>query len=143
MLQINYIRDNKDEVIRRLAVKNFKGVEIIGQLLALDERRRETQKRLDDSLAESNAIAREIGSLFQQGKASEAGALKEKTAQLKTLSKEYGVQMDEIMSQMDKLLVLIPNLPHDQVRPGHSAEDNEMGILLVNKKKILPGKSGS
>jgi seryl-tRNA synthetase len=126
MLQINYIRENKDEVIRRLAVKNFKGEDIVGQVLDLDEKRRETQKKLDSSLAESNAIAREIGSLFQQGRASEAGALKEKTAELKVLSKELGAQMDEIITRMDDLMVLIPNLPHEMVRPGKSAEDNEI-----------------
>ena len=126
MLQINYIRENKEEVIRKLAVKNFKGEEMIGQVLSLDEQRRDTQKKLDDSLAESNVLAKEIGSLYQQGKATEANALKEKTARLKSLAKEYSQQMDEILVQLEALLVQIPNLPHDKVKPGHSAEDNEV-----------------
>jgi seryl-tRNA synthetase len=126
MLQVNFIRENKDEVIRRLAVKNFDGSGIVDQVIALDERRRETQKRLDDSLAESNVLAKEIGSLYQQGKAAEAGILKEKTSQLKSLSKELSSQMDEITGQMDLLLMQIPNLPHLLVHPGHSAADNEI-----------------
>ncbi len=126
MLQISFIRENRDEVIRRLAVKNFHGEDIISQVLALDEKKRETQKKLDDSLAESNSLAKEIGSLFQQGKAAEANILKEKTSGLKALSKELTLQMEDAVTQIEKLLVQIPNLPHDKVRPGHSAEDNEI-----------------
>lgn len=126
MLQIAYIRENKDEVIRRLAVKNFRAEETISQIINLDEKRRETQKRLDDSLAEANQLAKEIGGLFRQGKASEANALKARTAELKELTKELSVQMDEINNRMNELLVLLPNLPHASVAPGHSAEDNEI-----------------
>jgi seryl-tRNA synthetase len=126
MLQLNYIRENREEVISRLAVKNYNGEEIIGKIMELDEKRRETQKRLDDSLAESNVLAKEIGSLFQQGKASEATALKEKTAQLKSLSKELAARMEEITSEQDSLLVQVPNLPHEKVPAGHSAADNEI-----------------
>lgn len=87
MLQIAYIRENRDEVIRKLAVKNFKAEETISQIINLDEKRRETQKRLDDSLAEANQLAKEIGGLFQQGKAGEANALKARTAELKELTR--------------------------------------------------------
>ena len=126
MLQIAYIRENRDEVIRKLAVKNFKAEETISQIINLDEKRRETQKRLDDSLAEANQLAKEIGGLFQQGKAGEANALKARTAELKELTRELSVQMDEINNRMNDVLVLLPNLPHSSVAPGHSAEDNEI-----------------
>lgn len=126
MLQLNYIRENREEVIRRLAVKNYDGGEIIGKIMELDEKRRDTQKRLDDSLAESNVLAKEIGGLFQQGRASEANAMKEKTARLKSLSKELATRMEEITLELEALLVQVPNLPHDKVRPGHSAADNEI-----------------
>jgi seryl-tRNA synthetase len=72
MLQIGFIRDNKEEVIRRLAVKNFKAVDIIFQITSLDEKRRDTQKKLDDSLAEANLNAKVIGGLYQKGLAAEA-----------------------------------------------------------------------
>jgi seryl-tRNA synthetase len=126
MLQISYIRENREEVLRRLAIKNFEGEEIISGIISLDEKRRETQKKLDDSLAEGNALAREIGSLFQQGKASEANALKEKTATLKLMSKEYGVLLEEITAQLDAMIVQVPNLPDSRVKPGKTAEDNEI-----------------
>ncbi len=126
MLQIGFIRDNKDEVLRRLAVKNFKAEGIISQLTALDEKRRETQKKLDDGLAEANLNAKEIGGLYQKGLASEANALKEKTAALKLMTRDLSIQLDEITGQMNDILVQLPNLPHYSVQPGHSAADNEV-----------------
>jgi seryl-tRNA synthetase len=126
MLQIGYIRENKEEVIERLAVKNFKAEEIISQIISLDEKRRDTQKRLDDSLAEANLLAKEIGGLFQKGMTAEANALKEKTAELKIVSRDLTVQLDEITGTQNELLVQLPNLPHGSVNPGHSAADNEV-----------------
>jgi seryl-tRNA synthetase len=126
MLQIGFLRENKEEVLRRLAVKNFKAEDFINQITALDEKRRETQKKLDDSLAEANLNAKEIGGLFQKGLTAEANALKQKTADLKILTRDLSVQLDEITSQMNDLLVQLPNLPHSSVRKGHSAADNEV-----------------
>jgi seryl-tRNA synthetase len=126
MLQIGFIRENKDEVIRRLAVKNFKAEEILGDILLLDDKRRDTQKRLDDGLAEANLAAKEIGGLYQKGLTSEANALKQKTAELKIFTRDLSVQLDEITSRMNELLVQLPNLPHSSVPPGHSAADNEV-----------------
>jgi len=68
MLQVNYIRQNKDEVIRRLQVKNFDAAETVDSLLAMDDDRRKIQKQLDDTLAESNRAAKEIGTLYKEGK---------------------------------------------------------------------------
>lgn len=126
MLQVSYIRENRADVIRRLAVKNFEGGKIIDEIINLDEKRRETQKKLDDSLAEANSLAREIGGLFQKGLVTEANALKAKTADLKTLSRELTLQLDETNHKLDELLVQVPNLPHADVQPGKSAEDNEV-----------------
>ena len=105
MLQIGFIRENKDEVIRKLAVKNFKAEEILGDIILLDDKRRDTQKRLDDGLAEANLAAKEIGGLYQKGLTAEANALKQKTAELKILTRDLSVQLDEITSRMNELLV--------------------------------------
>jgi seryl-tRNA synthetase len=126
MLQIGFIRDNKEEVIRRLAVKNFKAEDIISKITTLDEKRRDTQKKLDDSLAEAKIAAKEIGGLYQKGITSEANALKEKTAELKAFTRDLSIQLDDITNQMNDLLVQLPNLPHPSVPPGHSAADNEV-----------------
>ena len=66
MLQLSAIRENPEEVIKRLAIKNFDGKEIIRSILSLDDKRKETQKKLDDNLAQSNLLAKEIGILYIQ-----------------------------------------------------------------------------
>ena len=65
MLQLSYIRENRDEAIHRLAIKNFRSTEIIDEVIALDEERRATQKQLDDMLAKANSLAKEIGQFFK------------------------------------------------------------------------------
>lgn len=125
MLQLSYIRENTQEVIDRLAVKNFKAIDIINEVLTFDNQRRETQKKLDDNLAEANNLAKEIGNLFKSGKQAEANELKAKTADLKITSKELSEKLDEIENKLNQTLVQIPNLPHSSVPKGKSAEDNE------------------
>lgn len=126
MLQIGYIRENKEEVIRRLAIKNFKAEEIVSQAIFLDDKRRQTQKALDEGLAEANAAAKEIGGLYQKGLAAEANALKEKTGKIKEQTRELSAQLDEITVKLNEVLVLLPNLPHSSVPKGHSAAENEV-----------------
>jgi seryl-tRNA synthetase len=126
MLQVNFIRENKQEVIDRLSIKNYNGEEIIGQILGIDERRRNIQKKLDDLLAEGNQSAKEIGALYKQGKREEADAMKARSSELRNLSKELDGQLDKITSRMNELLVQIPNLPHPSVPRGKSAENNEV-----------------
>ena len=79
MLQINYIRENKEDVINRLAIKNFDCRDIVEKIIASDVSRRDTQKQLDDYLAEANQLAKEIGNLYKSGKSEEANELKVKT----------------------------------------------------------------
>ncbi len=126
MLQIYYIREHSKEVIERLAVKNFDATTIIDKILVFDAKRRNIQKNLDDMLAESNKAAKEIGGLFKQGKIDEANAMKTKTADLKKASKELGDNLDSVSSELNNLLVQLPNLPHPSVPKGNSDADNEM-----------------
>jgi seryl-tRNA synthetase len=126
MLQINYIREHSEEVVERLAVKNFDATAIIDKLLILDTERRNVQKRLDDTLAGSNKASKEIGELFKQGKVEQANAMKAKTAELKKASKELGDKLDSLMTEFNNLLVQLPNLPHSSVPKGNSDADNEM-----------------
>lgn len=134
MLQITHIRDNKSEVIERLSVKNFKGVEIIESVLLIDENRRKTQKKLDDTLAESNRSAKEIGALYKQGKSAEAEAMKARSTELRNLSKELSDLLEQQEKEMNSLLVQLPNLPHASVPSGKSSEDNE----IVHSEGIVP-----
>ena len=125
MLQVNYIRQNKEEVIRKLRIKNFEATDIIESVLQFDDDRRKTQKQLDDALAESNRAAKEIGGLYKEGKRDEAEKLKARTAELKQLTRELGDKLEAAAAGMNDLLIRLPNLPHASVKPGKTPDDNE------------------
>jgi len=124
MLTLKYITENTAEVINRLAKKNYRGEEIIAQVVDLDAQRKVTQTQADQALAEMNALSKEIGLLFKQGKQAEANAAKEKTVVLKDSIKELTDKQAAIEQQLNDLLVQIPNLPHESVPAGKHAEDN-------------------
>ena len=125
MLQLNYIRENKDDVIKRLAVKHFKDAEsIINTVLELDVKRRNTQKEADAVKADANSIAKQIGELMKSGKKEEAEQQKAKTAELKQKEKELDEALKATEAEIHKLLVQVPNLPSTQVPEGRTPEDN-------------------
>ncbi len=125
MLELNYIREHTAEVAERLAIKNIDATEILQRILDLDMRRREAQKELDDNLAESNAISKQVGELFKSGKAAEANELKARTAELKVSAKTLQEKLDTLVTEQNNTLVQLPNTPHPSVPRGKSASDNE------------------
>jgi len=126
MLQVQFIRDHKQTVLNGLAKRNFENAEtIIEQVLTTDENRRKTQVSLDNSLAESNKLSKEIGELFKSGEIQKATILKEKTGQLKALSKELNDRLKTFSEELQNLLYQVPNIPHSSVKAGTSEEDNE------------------
>ncbi|MCK9203312.1 MAG: serine--tRNA ligase [Bacteroidales bacterium] len=135
MLQLNCIREHRQEVIDRLAIKNFQGEQIIQNIVDLDDKRRETQKQLDDIQAQGNQAAREIGILLKSGKKEEAGLLKEKTTRFKEQSKELEIAFESVKKELDDLLVRVPNLPHASVPPGKTSEDN---LVVLQEGDIVP-----
>ncbi|MCB9017718.1 MAG: serine--tRNA ligase [Paludibacteraceae bacterium] len=124
MLTLKVITENTDDVIRRLAKKHFDGKEIIGKVLDLDKKRRNTQASLDASLAELNVLSKSIGSLMKDGKKAEAEEAKAKTVQLKENNKTFENDMRDAETELQNLLVLIPNLPAEIVPEGNGADDN-------------------
>ena len=142
MLQVNFIKENKQKIIDLLKVKNFDSKNIINKIISLDDKRRETQKILDDNLSQSKLIAKEIGSLLKSGKVDEANQLKEKTVSLKKTSKELNETLDDTIKELHELLTEVPNLPHPSVPKGKSEEDNEIlfeeGSFPKLSKKALP-----
>ncbi|MCD6091304.1 MAG: serine--tRNA ligase, partial [Bacteroidales bacterium] len=134
MLTIQFIKENSQEVVDRLKVKNFDASLLVSEIIALDDKRRGTQKKLDDILSENKSIAKEIGMLFKQGKATEANELKAKTIELKEQSKSLG----DLLSETEKALLdkqlLLPNLPHPSVKGGKTEEDNE----IIETKGSIP-----
>ncbi|MFC7445816.1 Seryl-tRNA synthetase [Mesoflavibacter sp. HG96] len=125
MLQLPFIRENKDAIINRLAVRNIDAKPLIDQVISLDENRRTLQAQLDNVLAESNSISKEIGMLYKSGKAEEANALKAKTSDLKESSKTLSEQLNDTVNNLNEVLYQIPNVPHESVPSGNTDEDNE------------------
>ena len=125
MLQVSFIRENKDAVIQALAKRNMDATAMIDEVVTLDEERRKIQTALDNTLAESNTLSKEIGNLFKSGKAQEANVLKERTTELKEASKSLGEALSSTVDKLNELLYKIPNIPNDLVPSGNTDADNE------------------
>ena len=124
MLQISYIRENKEKVLTGLKKRNFGELELVEQAIALDEKRRALQTELDEALSKSNKLSKEIGALMKEGKKEEAEAAKEQTAQYKELTKRLNAELDETATSLTQVLYRIPNIPNEIVPEGKSADDN-------------------
>ena len=124
MLTLKLLRENPEFVIAKLAVKNFDAREIVEKINALDQNRRALQLELDTCLAEQKKLAAQIGGLMKEGKKEEAEAVKAQVASLKANSSEIEKKSQENNTELESLLVLLPNIPCDQVPEGKGAEDN-------------------
>ena len=136
MLEITTVRNHTATVREALAKKNFKELHLIDEVIVLDEKRRSTQKQLDDNLAHQNAIAKEIGDLFKQGKKDEADTKKAETAQLKEQSKLLDSALQQTEEEIRQILMTIPNTPHTSVPVGKTPEENEV-VKQVGKIPTL------
>ena len=140
MLQVNYIRDNREQVSERLAVKNFKQPLLVDEIIRLDDKRRQTQTSLDNVSAEANTAARQIDELMRAGKKEETKVLKTKTNGWKEEIKNLGEQLAAIEEELYQKLVLLPNLPHSSVPNGLTPEDNEV-VLKHGAMPNLPANA--
>jgi len=142
MLQVPFIRENKEYVIKRLAIRNIDATQMIDDVISLDEERRQVQTQLDNALAESNTLSKEIGNLYKSGKAAEANVLKERTTELKEITKALTETLNEKIEALNQLLYKIPNIPHLSVPKGSAEEDNEEifkeGDIPVLHSEALP-----
>lgn len=126
MLQVNFLRDNKDRVVEGLQKRHFKDVELVDKAIATDDERKKIQYDLDSQLSEINKISKEIGLLMKEGKKEEADAAKSKTSQYKESSKELESQLKDRENELLNILYQIPNIPNELVKAGKSEEDNEI-----------------
>ena len=124
MLTLKLLRENPEFVIAKLAKKNFDAREIVEKINLLDQNRRALQLELDTCLAEQKKKAAQIGGLMKEGKREEADAVKAEVAALKVRSAEIESKSQENNTELDSLVVLLPNIPCDQVPEGKGAEDN-------------------
>ena len=125
MLQVNFLKEHRDRVLEGLKKRNFKDLELVDNAISLDDERKKVQFDMDSQLAEINKISKEIGLLMKEGKKDEAESAKQKTAQYKEASKDLQQKLNEIEEKLTEILYLIPNIPHESVKAGVSADDNE------------------
>ncbi len=124
MLTLQLINQDPEEVIRRLAVKQFDGREPIMRIVDLDKQRRALQKQRDDNAAVLNKMAAQIGALMKQGNRDEAENVKAQVAALKTANKEIDDNLTSAQDEITNILLSVPNVPYSGVPEGRTAEDN-------------------
>ena len=125
MLALQYIRENKNSVLKGLEKRGFKSIEFIDQVIDLDQQRRSIQTKLDSHLSDSNKMAKEIGNLFKSGEIEKANTLKEKSTVAKELTKQLQEQLQKVSSELLELRTQIPNIPDQSVPSGNTEDDNE------------------
>ena len=142
MLTLNQIRDNTDEVIEKLKIKNFDARKILNQVLEIDKKRRLIQSDTNALEGEMNSISRNIGLLFKEGKTDEANKLKKKSLVLKEKVKELNQKLNTSNTSLEDLLVQLPNIPHKSTPAGKSSDQNQLirqgGSLPELKDSDLP-----
>ena len=142
MLALQYIRENKDTVLKGLEKRGFKSLDLIDKIIDLDQQRRSIQTKLDSHLSDSNQMAKEIGNLFKSGETEKANSLKEKSTAAKEITKQLQEQLQKVSSELLELRTQIPNIPDESVPSGNTEEDNEevfrAGEIPELDSKALP-----
>jgi seryl-tRNA synthetase len=126
MLTINLIRENREEIIKRLKIRDFDADKIINKVLEVDQNRRNIQKTQDSRQAKLNNLSKEIGILLKNKEEKKAYILREKTTLLKDEIKELNIKFTRTQAELNELLVQIPNIPHNTVPQGKGAENNQL-----------------
>lgn len=139
MLSLKFIQENKETVIRKLAVKNFDAKELVDKIIYLDNKRKELQKLSDEKLSEINSISKQIGALMREGKKAEAETAKTRTTALKEEIADLTTKHNATFAELNDLIIRLPNLPHDSVHPGKSDADNE---IVKISDRIPPHEEG-
>ncbi len=126
MLQANFIKENREKVLERLTVRNFKDAHLIDEIIILDQKRKDIQADSDNIQASINSSSKEIGNLFKQGKKEEAEEKRTNVANWKIELKELQEEADLVKSKLEDALLAVPNVPHPSVPAGNTDEDNEV-----------------
>src|SRR5215211_2401922 len=139
MLHVSLIKQNPEEVKRKLAVKNFKDLNLVDEIITLDEERRKLNFQFDETKAGINAASKEIGQLKSKGLHEEGDAKKKDVEVLKLKLDPIQQELDAKEKQLNEILVLLPNLPNDTVPPGRTPEDNEVVKMGGSKPQLYAG----
>ncbi len=126
MLQVNFLRENKERVTAGLNKRNFKQIELVDEAISTDDERKKLQFELDQNLTEMNKISKEIGILMKEGKKEEAETAKSKTAEYKENIQILQQKLKDAEARLAEILYVIPNIPYEKVVAGTTADDNEI-----------------
>lgn len=139
MLQLAFIRNNRELVLDGLKKKNFLELDLVDQVISLDDNRKQLQQQSDALLAQRNAASKAIGELLAKGNKAEADTKKTEVGALKEAIDGFAEQLVACETALHGILVKLPNLPNEQVPVGHSAEDNQ----VVRQTEQLPSLHAS
>lgn len=139
MLQVQLIKQNPEEIKRRLAVKNFKELNLVDEIISLDDERKKLTFQFEEAKAKINATSKEIGMLMGKGLKVEAEAKKKEVESLKEILTPAQKGLEEIEKKLNEAVVLLPNLPSDKVPPGKTPEDNEVVRVGGTKPELYAG----
>ncbi|HLR37076.1 MAG TPA: serine--tRNA ligase [Chitinophagaceae bacterium] len=138
MLEINRLRQHKDEIIQQLTKRYFEAKELIEQILELDVKQRSLKTEIDQNQAELNKSSKAIGLLMREGKKEEAEQKKREVAELKQHNQPLQKELSEASEELEQLLVQIPNVPHESVSQGKSEDDN----VVISRHGEIPEFAG-
>ena len=139
MLQVNFLRQNRDLAKQKLAVKHFANLDLVDEVIAIDDERKQLQAAFDETQAKVNAASKEIGGFMAKGEKDKAEALKNNVAEWKKLLEPLKEQMVEVEATLLKTIVQFPNLPHDLVPLGKTPEENELVKEAGSTQKLPAG----
>jgi seryl-tRNA synthetase len=139
MLQLAFLRNHTEEVKERLAVKNFKELALIDEIIAMDDARKKLTFQFDDTKAKINAASKEIGGLMAKGQKAEAEEKKKEVETFKATLGPVQQELDATEKGLNDLLVRLPNLPSAQVPKGKTPEDNEVVRTGGSKPELYAG----
>ena len=134
MLQVSYLRQNKEIAKQKLNIKHFAHLDLVDSVIAMDDQRKQLQASFDEMQAKVNAASKEIGALMAKGEKELAEKLKNEVAGLKTQLEPLKIKMSEVELQLQNTIVQLPNLPHDLVPPGKTPEE----IIVVKQGGVIP-----
>lgn len=126
MLQVNFLRQNTDLAKKKLAIKHFANIDLVDEVIAVDDQRKQLQAAFDELQSKVNAASKEIGGFMAKGEKEKAEALKNEVAEWKKQLEPLKEKMSEVEANLQLLIVQFPNLPHDLVPLGKTPEENEV-----------------
>ncbi len=140
MLQVNFLRQNTELAKKKLAIKHFANLNLVDEVIAIDDQRKQLQASFDDLQSKVNAASKEIGGFMAKGEKDKAEALKNDVAEWKKQLEPLKEQMTEVEAKLQQVIVQFPNLPHELVPLGKTPEENEV-VRVGGETPKLPANA--